>query len=261
MSAPSFSQLQTKLRELNSQGPLKGLKSGTEIEDMNFEELAFLRKLSYSILPLSVKIGGAEARNDIRILAEIGVDCIIAPMIESPYALKKFIVSLHEVLPVPVYQKIAKAINIETECAVKNIEDILFLKEFSELSQVTAARTDLSGSMNLEVSNPKVTKACSMIVKKIQAKKISTSVGGKILPNSFIEIANKIQPDFVNTRHMLLSVRELLDLKGNPLEVIKENLLFECLLYEHLYSLFPSRRADYQKRIETILLRLESSPV
>lgn len=43
-----------------------GLKGGTETEDMDYEELSFLKALSKDIMPLKVKIGGVEARTDIR---------------------------------------------------------------------------------------------------------------------------------------------------------------------------------------------------
>lgn len=84
MQTPSFQQLRDRLKELRDAGGLTALKTGTEVEDMSFEEIRLLRALSDRIVPLFVKIGGPEARNDMRELARAGVDGLIAPMIESP---------------------------------------------------------------------------------------------------------------------------------------------------------------------------------
>ena len=42
-------------------------------------------------LNLNVKIGGCEAKNDIFFCKKIKTNSMVAPMIESEYALKKFI--------------------------------------------------------------------------------------------------------------------------------------------------------------------------
>ena len=94
----SLSMLRERLLQLKEKSALIAFKTGTEVEDMGFDEIAFLRELSKKILPLHVKIGGAEARNDIRELSSLEVDCLIAPMIESPYALKNYIQTLKDIL-------------------------------------------------------------------------------------------------------------------------------------------------------------------
>ena len=45
-------------------------------------------------LDLNVKIGGCEAKNDVFFCKKIGVNGIVAPMVESQYALNKFIQTL-----------------------------------------------------------------------------------------------------------------------------------------------------------------------
>ena len=51
-----------------------------------------MRKITKQVgLKLNIKIGGCEAKNDIFFCTSTKVDGIVAPMVESEYALKKFI--------------------------------------------------------------------------------------------------------------------------------------------------------------------------
>ncbi len=270
MNSTSFSDLRNCLIQLKEEAGLVALKTGTEIEDMGFEEIAYLRKLSRNIIPLYVKIGGAEARNDIRSLSELKVDALIAPMIESPYALQKFFISLREVLNPNDYKRIQKAINIETITAVEKLEEILQLPEAGELDQITAARTDLSGSMaafinsthlmnkNNENKNIKISFSpnddavltnCKLIVSEAQKHKIRTSVGGKIEPASLEAILTYIKPDLLNSRHMVLSTQVLAEgFPENSHSLLIQNLQFECFLYSNLAQVFPMKKTYYSQR-------------
>jgi hypothetical protein len=68
-----MTRLKTMLDALFRKHGLVGLKGGTEVEDMTFEEICYLKKLGEPDLPLIVKIGGPEARNDIRMLKSIAI--------------------------------------------------------------------------------------------------------------------------------------------------------------------------------------------
>ena len=270
MNASSFSSLRIDLQNLKQNAALRALKTGTEIEDMSFEEIAFLRDLSKNIVPLYVKIGGPEARNDIRGLACLGVDALIAPMIESVYALQNFIQSLREILDPAMYANMKKGINIETIDAVHKLDEILVEAQASRLDQITAARSDLSASMSrtmtrgkegeLTVNDARVLKNCALIVKGAQAHGIQTSVGGQIDPYSITDLLAYTQPNFINSRHMLLSAKAL---QGHaslkPTEIIIQNLNFECALYSHLTELFPAKRSFYEKRIFSLRKRIRQN--
>ena len=270
MSAPSFSNLRENLCRLKEKLALRALKTGTEIEDMGFEEIAFLGELSKDIVPLYVKIGGPEARNDIRALVSLEVDGIIAPMIESPYALQKFIESLRELLSPALYRNMRKGINIETIGAVDRLDEILAEAQALSIDQITAARTDLSASMStmageeeeiLSVNDDRVMENCALIVKGSQDHGLQSSVGGKIEPWGIADLLAYLGSDFVNSRHMLLSSKDMQthpDL--SPAEVLVQNLNFECSLYSHLAELFPARRGFYEERIFAIKERAKKKP-
>lgn len=98
-------------------------------------EAAFAARNS---LPYLVKIGGCEAKSDMRFLMKQGIRSIVAPMIESAFAMSKYM----EMLPQGAFHHIG--VTIETIDAVRNIEAIL--DAGTKLSEVTVGRTDLTAS-------------------------------------------------------------------------------------------------------------------
>ena len=68
------------------------IKQSLEDEGSSFDDLIKMRAFTKrNNLNLNVKIGGCEAKNDIFFCQQLKVDSIVAPMVESDYALKKFI--------------------------------------------------------------------------------------------------------------------------------------------------------------------------
>lgn len=250
-----FKELRAHLQQLKQEAGLCALKTGTEVEDMAFEDIRVLCDLSQGILPLYVKIGGPEARNDIRMLAEMGVDGIIAPMIESAYALKNFIKTMRELLDPAAYAKMEKGINLETITGFSNMNSILSAPEIKELNQITAARTDLSGSMGLSPDDAQVLEKCSIIVARARENDLRTSVGGNIHVGIVTKIIQSIGPHTINTRHMVL---ECAKLQGASPDIVNLNLAFEVKLYDFL-ALRPSMRQQaYRDRARTIQKRIDS---
>ncbi len=253
VGATRFLQLRSRLQKLKENHGLAALKTGTEVEDMGFEEIRVLRQISAGIVPLYVKIGGPEARNDIRNLIKLEVDGLIAPMIESPYALVKFIESLTSLLEPDAYKKLKKGINIETITGLYQLDAILALPEADQLDQITAARTDLCASMALPADHFQVLDSCAYIKSQAQQHGLVVSLGGQIEPSISPILIEKVKPNFINSRHMVLAVPRL-DIK--PATAVIENLRFECELYLHLSEVFFEYKTRYTERIETINQRL-----
>jgi hypothetical protein len=243
-------KLKRMLEILTGKLGLVALKGGTEVEDMTFNEIIFLKMIAEPDIPVIVKIGGPEARNDMRELMRINIDGILAPMVESEYALKNFIESLHEIysgsrLPY-------SAINIETITSYKNIDSIISSIYFSALDQVTVGRTDLSGSMNKKPDDNEVIAVTSEIIRLSREKGKVTSVGGAIHTSNAQRILDLICPDRINTRHLIFDCSETIGID----ESVKLGLEFELELYKNFMKVEPSKEEAYRRRMETTKNRI-----
>ena len=125
-------------------------------------------------LPIILKIGGVEAVTDIYNALSIGVKGIIAPMVETPFALSKFLNLIKNMVPEDNAKDIEFAFNLETITAYKNIDEMFEVPDVSILSGVTVGRVDLTGSMGLgrEAINTSsdVYNICETILSKTKKK-------------------------------------------------------------------------------------------
>ena len=84
-----------KINKILSQLKLMGVsavKQSTEDEGSSFNDILLMRKITKkNRIKLNIKIGGCEAKNDIFFCKRAKVDSIVAPMVETEYALRKFI--------------------------------------------------------------------------------------------------------------------------------------------------------------------------
>ena len=174
------------LKELKEVYGVQALKAEFEAEGASFDDVLMLGQYArLAGLGLTLKIGGAEAVRDIIDAKKIGVDVIVAPMIESVYALKKFVLAVKSVYSDSVLPKLF--INIETITAVNNFDDIVESECFQFVDGVVIGRTDLLGSMNLSSLDSDINlifDLTSNISKKVQNTGKEFVVGGNIVANS-----------------------------------------------------------------------------
>jgi hypothetical protein len=250
-------KLRERLKQLSEHYHVVALKTGTEVEDMDRDEIAFMREISregtQNILPLVVKIGGPEARRDIRECLEIGVGVILAPMVETAYALANFVETAKGLMRDSATHA-ALAINLETGTAVRNLDAMIATRAFSELSQVTIGRGDLSKSMHLSVDDEEVLTATRNVLTKLARQKKLTSVGGGLTVNNIITMSEVLPSHRFNTRHTVFANGEAF--ANDASRNLSEGLYFEQELYESLAILNPRRAAFYTERNRQLEERL-----
>lgn len=155
-----------------------------------------------------VKIGGCEAKSDIFYLADLGITSIVAPMIESGFAMRKYM----EMLPPGAFEHVG--VTIETITAVANIEDIV--REGKSLTEVTIGRTDLTASWGGDgVESPRTIAMVKTAAKAARAAGRKVTMGGSVsrrtreLLQDDAELRGLL--DYIETRKAVMPVERFLD--------------------------------------------------
>lgn len=168
---------------------LVGVKTSFEDEGATFNETIRLKEIcNQAKTKLTLKIGGPEASRDIQDAEIIGVKGIVGPMIESSFALTKFVNCLKTNLSFSNMQNIQFSINIETFNAYREIDNILSNKNSDSLYGITLGRVDFSASIEKDRSYVnsdelfEITKECFT---KAKSKNLSVCVGGAVTIDSF----------------------------------------------------------------------------
>lgn len=150
------------------------LKGEFEAEGLNAVELAAevvwaaRRGLDYL-----VKIGGCEAKSDIDYLQKIGVRSVVAPMIESSFAMSKYM----SMLPEQGFDHVG--VTIETFHAVDRIEEIL--NAGTKLTAVTIGRSDLTASFGGSSTNcPETLEMTLKVARAAKRRGLEVTMGGSV---------------------------------------------------------------------------------
>ncbi len=248
-----------KLKKLKNLG-LSGVKLSLEDEGSTFEDLKIMSKITKSLnLNLNIKIGGCEAKNDINFCKYLNPTSIVAPMVESEYALKKFIQSVGN------KKKIKLLINLESITAIKNISKFLNSKYFRKLDGVVIGRSDLAGSLNLskkdvndEVIFKIIHKTITNIKKRVKSNFL-IKMGGSITPKSKNFIDKLYKSKLINrieTRNIELKLNS--NIIHNIETIIPEIFKFELEWLKTKLTLVKNKMLtkEYKMRIRELEERL-----
>jgi len=139
------------LIDLRENHHVVGVKAEFEAEGTRLEEALRLKEVvTRAGLDLTIKIGGCEALKDMYDARVIGVNSIVAPMIESPYALKKYIQASKLAFPEDERSEIKFLINIETIYGYNYLTEMLQSEACNELAGIVFGRTDMTGSLGMD---------------------------------------------------------------------------------------------------------------
>ena len=234
-----------------------GIKQSFEDEGALFDDVLKMRTISaHAGVNLSVKIGGCEAITDINNCLVIGADSLVAPMIESKFALKKYIESLKSNLTSGQQKDMKFYINIESKAAYENLESILDSKFSKNLTGIVVGRSDLTKSYGLSKRDVNYSKKIEDIVEdifiKAKEKKMITLMGGSVGSSSVNFIKKMLKNDvldFVETRNVIIDLKKINIKELNHL--VKSALIFE--------SEWLKFKADFYYQISSPLLARSKS--
>jgi 4-hydroxy-2-oxoheptanedioate aldolase len=176
------------LQDLRANHHVVGIKAEFEAEGTRLEEALRLKEVCMAAgLGLTIKIGGCEALRDMYECRVIGVERVVAPMVESAYALEKFLDASKLAFPADERQQIVFAVNVETAVACKAFDEMLSLPMISQLNGVVLGRSDLSCSMHLtrdDINSPQVFELARDVLVKAKTRSLETAIGGGVSAHS-----------------------------------------------------------------------------
>ena len=175
-------EIQTSLLRLGENGALQFMKLSTEDEGLSASMITMMSIDAHRAnLPICLKIGGCETKRDIMLARIIQAECIIAPMIQSEYDVKKFVKAAKSIYALDTIPMLA--INIETIKGIKNLHNILKCPEAKNISRIVIGRTDLSGSIGISkdcVDNNEMFNCLNNVSKTVANTTKELFIGGNV---------------------------------------------------------------------------------
>ena len=168
------------LRELKNNYGGIAVKAEFEAEGSRLDELIMLNEVVFRAdMDIFIKIGGCEAVRDLDQCKLLGASGIMAPMIESPFAMQKFVNAARKVYKNRV-EDIEWIINTETKTCMENLDDIFNVGN-GFLNTISIGRVDLSSSMGLsrsDIDGEVVFNAAHSTAEKAKKYNLNVGIGG-----------------------------------------------------------------------------------
>jgi len=254
------------LKDLSNNHGVIAIKAEFEAEGSRTEELVKLNEIVFRAdMDLYIKIGGCEAVRDMDECRVLGASGIMAPMIETPFAMSKFIGALNHVYNEEEKKNLKFIINAETKTCLENFDAILSVKGIEILHSVIVGRVDLSASMSLsrnEIEGEKVLDATKTFLEKARAKGIMAGIGGGISLNSVptFDKLNGILEKF-ETRKVVFKIPEALsDIDNAIVKAMEFEMLYlknKCLNYSRMAQEDITRIKMMEDRIAAMKAKIK----
>jgi hypothetical protein len=177
------------LRELKEKHGAISVRAEFEAEGTRLDELLRLKEICMGAeLGLTLKIGGCESIRDMLEARLVGVDYLVAPMVESAYALRKYLQAVEKVFPPEESDSIDILCNIETLSAVNCFDEMLTIPEIGILEGIVIERVDLCFSLGRDeycINNEDINETVLALIEKAKQKGLTCTIGGGMSADSF----------------------------------------------------------------------------
>lgn len=238
-------------------------KSEFEAEGTRDDEMHRIIELTRkSGLNLGIKIGGCEAVSDLYKTKLLGAEYIIAPMVETSYALQKYIDAKNKVFNQEERQDVRFLFNLETITAYHNLDSIIDVAKIKDGADgIVFGRVDFVGSMGFsreKISSGEISSHITKVASKCAENKLDFVIGGAVSNetiNSVIE-ANKIYLSRFETRKIIFDYKALKMDEKNLNKALELAVKFELLWLENKQNYYMNIANEDLQRIKMLKSRM-----
>jgi hypothetical protein len=251
-----LTQINHNLKKMKALG-LDHFVMSTEAEGLTQSDmLARLPIMRAAEVPVWVTIGGCGAVGDIKTCLGMGVAGITAPMIESEFAMHKFITKVEIEYKLKGFDRIPLSIQIDTKTAINNFIDIC---RDTRVVSYAVNRNNIAGSAgHLDLEDKTLISFIKEIKPLLSTYQRFLIISGSLTPANVNQIITDCTPNFVATTNFCFAVptepgQVIVDMDKNGIlgylgadnmsEQIKLALETEVLLLKYFNE-------DSKKRIE-----------
>jgi 4-hydroxy-2-oxoheptanedioate aldolase len=249
------------LLELKNQHAVVGIKAEFEAEGTRLDEAMRLKNIvSAAGLALNIKIGGCEAIKDIFDAISLGATGIIAPMVETSYALQKFLRAA-KILFRDQAIRTELFINIETITAFKNFPSMLKIPEIDYLNGIVIGRVDFVESMNFhrnEINSEQLLELSLHLASLAKEKGLKVTIGGGVSVEAipFFNAFPQDHLDRIETRKVIYQCPNVL---LDPELALIKAIEFELLWLKNKRNYYNAISHEDDERIKMMEDRYQNS--
>ena len=256
--------IEKKMLELLLQGKEEygylGVKSEFEAEGIRIDELLRLLEVTRRAdLCVGLKVGGCEAMRDLNETRLLGADYVIAPMVETPYALTKYIEAIDRTYDLQARSDTKFLFNVETITAFNNLDDLISVTSQSDTRPgVVFGRVDFTGSNNMsreDINTDAVQDYVCAVAQKCKDNDLEMVVGGGVSISGLDQLKRikAIRLDRFETRKIIFDANQIAE--KNIDKALLTAVHFEILWLENKQNYYQTISNEDSKRIQMLRSR------